>query len=114
MTPIETLKRLAELQKEATPGPWEKSQYSNYTGWSISAKDRGCIAERWYDNPQHAGYSSEEMASNAALIAQSGSTDFAALAEYVEGLRAAVRDLSGYGDDPCAMPDELKIKHGIF
>lgn len=37
----------------------------------------------------------DECIANAALIAQSGSTDYAALAEYVERLREAVRDLAG-------------------
>ena len=31
-----------------TPGPWEVAQYENYSGYSIWAKDAGCIAERWY------------------------------------------------------------------
>lgn len=86
MTPIETLKRLAELQKKHR----------------INANDSEYVAQI----KKQFGY--------FKLNKEFESTDFAALADYVEGLREAVRDLSGYGDDPCAMPDELKIKHGIF
>lgn len=32
-----------------TPGPWIIQRYSTHEGFSIWAKDVGCIAERWWD-----------------------------------------------------------------
>lgn len=125
MTPIETLKRLAELQKDATKGPW-LYRPNKYDDWGVVKEGNNSIGPDQGYFVAKAGYGghytqeiehehrlnkTDPYGPNAIFIAQSGSTDFAALAEYVEGLRAAVRDLSGYGDDPCAMPDELKIKH---
>lgn len=109
MTPLQTIKRLAELQKDATKGKW----FAEQTNSDPRITDVICFRggdEGW---SKLTLYTCDEIPvnhheNNAALIAQSGSTDFAALAEYVEGLRAAVKgladELKGYyadaGDKP--------------
>lgn len=50
-----------------TPGPREVTQYENFRGYSIWAKDRGCISERWYDTDQKPPYG-DEIEVNARLI----------------------------------------------
>lgn len=56
------------MKTQHTPGPWKIVRYSNYTGFSVWAGDRGCIAERWYDKEQDQPYGAE-VDSNARLIA---------------------------------------------
>jgi hypothetical protein len=51
-----------------TPGPWEISWYTNYTGYSIWGKDIGCLAERWYPS-ELSEKGNTEMLANALLIA---------------------------------------------
>jgi hypothetical protein len=48
-----------------TPGPWEINRYENHIGYSIWAKDAGCIAERWYPSEKE----NAPIAENARLIA---------------------------------------------
>jgi hypothetical protein len=70
MTKIEErLKELENLDKAATPGPWEKQAYMNYIGWSLCAGNRGCVAERWYPSTVKDLPEGEEMAGNMNLIA---------------------------------------------
>ncbi len=96
MTPIEPkpsaleseLKRLAELEGKATKGPWEKNQYSNFTGYSLFAKEFGCVTERWaasFEDP-----SGPQHAANGEFIAAIRN----AAPSLIEGLRVAVEALS--------------------
>ena len=39
------------MAEKATPRPWKLVEYNNECGWAIYAEPDGCIAERWYDNP---------------------------------------------------------------
>lgn len=80
-----------------TPGPWSIQEYSNFSGWSVSAPVRGCIAERWYPTSDAVEriYPKDEMAANARLIA--------AAPEMLEALRRmAARFL-------CTHPDDVAI-----
>ena len=56
------------MKTKHTPGPWGITQYTNYIGWSVYAKNRGCIAERWYDSEQKTP-NRDELYANARLIA---------------------------------------------
>lgn len=51
-----------------TPGPWVLAEYKNYTGFSIHAEGRGCIAERWYPEEQNTKDHGLELVANARLI----------------------------------------------
>lgn len=64
-----TLEDYIKLADAATEGPWTISRYSNYTGWSVSANGRGCIAERWYD--VSCPYPDDELTANSNFIAAS-------------------------------------------
>lgn len=49
MNLFDRIRDLKEKAAKATPGPWEKNEYSNYpNGYSVYAES-GCIAERWQD-----------------------------------------------------------------
>lgn len=50
-----------------TPPPWELNKYEDFTGFSIWAQGRGCIAERWYDKDQESPYG-DEIVANGRLI----------------------------------------------
>jgi len=78
MTPIEILNRLAELQKDATKGPWETGEAS----WNEDGEVRYTLHGNKY-----------AKVADCQLIAQSGSTDFAALAAYVDRLEGALRSI---------------------
>lgn len=98
MTPLEALKKLAELQKDATPGPMSVgSREGNGTydvasmyGVTTQPTEDG-LGQNWVYilAPQETAIRAtpEQKLSLAKLFAQSGSTDFAALADYVEGLQ---------------------------
>lgn len=107
MTHLETLNRLAELQKDATKGPWQDGNEAIFT----QAHDKG----RVWNGTVFLGQCSENILLNltfaeeaeraafdARFIAQSGSTDFAALAAYVERLELeniTLRNIAARNED---------------
>lgn len=76
----------------ATEGPWGVNRYDNYIGWSIYARDRGCIAERWYDARQKPPYS-DELAVNAVFIV-AARTELPAALRRLDALEAALASLA--------------------
>jgi hypothetical protein len=96
MTPLETLKRLAELRKDATPGPWTARDMGSHwnnpkiKNWDVVHGDNENIVDHVYEQ------------SDSNLIAASGSTDFDALAAYVERLEGALGQISRMA----TMPDD--------
>jgi hypothetical protein len=87
------------MSTQHTPGEWFINQYTNWTGYSIHAKNRGCIAERWYDKDQDQPYGSEIMA-NARLIA--------AAPDLLAALETAVRVMQDQNLDE-ALAGEFEI-----
>jgi hypothetical protein len=67
-----------------TPGPWEIARYQNHIGYSIWAKDAGCIAERWYPSEKE----NAPIAENAHLIA--------AAPDLFEALKNLLADIVNY------------------
>lgn len=63
--------------KKHTPGPWTLQRYEEYTGYSIWAGDRGCIAEKWYPEAQNTKDHGLELVANARLIAAAPTLKFA-------------------------------------
>jgi hypothetical protein len=107
MTPLETLNRLAELQKDATKGPW-LYRPNKYDDWGVVKEGNNSIGPDQGYFVAKAGYGghitqeiehdhrlnkTDPYGPNALFIAQSGSTDFAALAAYVERLEGALRSI---------------------
>ena len=83
MNTKQAAERILELDKEATPGPWEIANYTNYSGYSIWSNKEGCIAERWEPSTE---FNREHHKGIADFIAQSRTLAPFIAAKYLEAL----------------------------
>lgn len=92
---IKQVATLAELQKQATPGPWAASTQGSGTGFTGNVWFDG-PGSIWVASPGQAGNRAEQFIENARFIAAAGSLDFAALAA---ALPASTTSVSGGAAD---------------
>lgn len=94
------------LDAKATKGPFHISRYVNYRGWAVYAGERGCIAERWYDQDQSDEYNAE-MQANADFFSESR-TLLPDLANRLEAALKAIEDAPHGHDCKLGRPNKLK------